>query len=479
MPKQKKQKFNTELCTNDMTFDDCELAILRHAVDEAQKENAVKIVQNEEVKRMITIVEEFLKKKKCVCYGGTAINNILPKHAQFYDREIEIPDYDFYSKNAMKDAKELADIYYKEGFEEIEAKAGVHFGTYKVYVNFIPIADITYLHPVLYESISREAISVGGIKYSPPNLLRLNMFLELSRPAGDTSRWEKVLKRLTLLNTHYPLKVKDCHKIDFQRKLESFKDKSEEIYYTLRDVFSDEGTIFLGGYGTRLFSKYLKKEDAIVKKVPDFEVISEDADQVATIAIERLKDIGIKASTTKHPNIGELIPEHIEIHSQNETLGFIYSPIACHSYNTISMKNMDIKVATIDTMLSFYLAFYYSDLPYQPKNRVLCMSKFLFDVEDRNRLEQKGLLKRFSINCHGEQPTMESIRAEKVKKFNELKGKRNTREYDLWFLKYGYSKGVPLTNNFKSKSLKNKKKINKTKKKKNKSVMRKLKSLFT
>ena len=66
-----------------------------------------------------------------------------------------------------------------------------------------------------------------------------------------------------------------------------------------------------------------------------------------------------------------------------------------------------------------------------------------------------------------------------VKKFNELKGKRNTREYDLWFLKYGYSKGVPLTNNFKSKSLKNKKKINKTKKKKNKSVMRKLKSLFT
>ena len=74
MPKQKKQKFNTELCTNDMTFDDCELAILRHAVDEAQKENAVKIVQNEEVKRMITIVEEFLKKKKCVCYGGTAIN---------------------------------------------------------------------------------------------------------------------------------------------------------------------------------------------------------------------------------------------------------------------------------------------------------------------------------------------------------------------------------------------------------------------
>ena len=37
----------------------------------------------------------------------------------------------------MEDAIELADIYYKEGFTEVEAKAGMHFGTYKVYVNFI------------------------------------------------------------------------------------------------------------------------------------------------------------------------------------------------------------------------------------------------------------------------------------------------------------------------------------------------------
>ena len=28
--------------------------------------------------KMIKIVEEFLKETKCVCYGGTAINNILP-----------------------------------------------------------------------------------------------------------------------------------------------------------------------------------------------------------------------------------------------------------------------------------------------------------------------------------------------------------------------------------------------------------------
>ena len=102
-----------------------------------------------------------------ICYGGTAINNILPEEDQFYNRDLEIPDYDFYSANALEDAKELADIYAKE-FDDVEAKAGVHFGTYKVFVNYIPVADITYMNKDLYESIKKESISVGGILYAAP-----------------------------------------------------------------------------------------------------------------------------------------------------------------------------------------------------------------------------------------------------------------------------------------------------------------------
>ena len=39
-------------------------------------------------------------------------------------------------------------VHYKEGFKEVEAKAGVHPGTFKVFVNFIPVADITFLVPL-------------------------------------------------------------------------------------------------------------------------------------------------------------------------------------------------------------------------------------------------------------------------------------------------------------------------------------------
>ena len=92
---------------------------------------------------MTEIVEQFIKKKGLVPYGGIAINNILPKDDQFYDEETEIPDYDFFSPNAMDDAKELAGIYHSKGYDNVEAKAGQHFGTYKVFVQFIPVADIT------------------------------------------------------------------------------------------------------------------------------------------------------------------------------------------------------------------------------------------------------------------------------------------------------------------------------------------------
>jgi len=107
----------------------------------------------------------------------------------------------------------------------------------------------------------------------------------------------------------------------------------------------------------------------------------------------------------------------------------------------IVVDKKNVRVATIDTMLSFYLAFLYADVDYYYKDRILCMAKFLFDVEQANRLEQKGVLKRFSIDCYGKQPTLESMRIEKSEMFEKLKNKRGTEEYERWFLKYSPKTG--------------------------------------
>lgn len=435
------KKYKTELCDNDMTFQDCELAILRHAVDESETIQGQSVANSDDVKKIISIVEDFLTKKKLVCYGGTAINAILPKFAQFYNKDIEVPDYDFFSNHALDHAKELADIYYEAGYTDVEAKSGVHHGTYKVFVNFIPVADITYLEDEIYNSIKKDAIKRSGILYAPPNFLRMSMYLELSRPQGDVSRWEKVLKRLNLLNKYYPLKTSmNCETVDFQRDMETNKEEASKLYFIVRDTLIDQGVVFFGGYASSLYSRYMPKaQKNLLMQIPDFDVLSEDPEKTATIVGEQLEEEGYKnVKIIKHDSTGEIIPERYEVRVGKDTLAFVYNPIACHSYNTITVGENEINVATIDTMLSFYLAFIYADkpFPYFNKDRILCMAEFLFNVEQENRLEQRGLLKRFSLNCYGKQPTLETIRAEKAEKFKELNGKRDTRDYEMWFLKY-------------------------------------------
>ena len=451
-----------------LTFEEKEMAILRDAVEKAEERTKRASAMSPEITEMMLAVEDFLRKTKCICYGGTAINNILPVSDQFYDKNLEIPDYDFYSRNALKDAKELADIYAKFGWKDVEAKAGVHHGTFKVYVNYIPVADITQMDLDLFKSIKKDAIKVNGILYAPANFLRMAMYLELSRPKGDVSRWEKVLKRLNLLNKNYPLENARCGYDSFRRGFENNspnKDDQSEIYDVARDSLISQGLVFFGGYANDLYSHYMPKSHRKKnKKVPDFDVLSERPKVAATILKERLEDAGFKrVKISLKKGVGEVIAPHYEILVGPETIAFIYEPLACHSYNVIHIKGQPIKVATIDTMLSFYLAFIYANRPYYDRDRILCMAQYLFMVQQKNRLEQKGLLKRFSINCIGTQDTLMSVREHKAKMYQKLKSKRGTKEYDEWFLKYSPTADI-VEKEIKSKK-KKKRKTRKAKKK--------------
>jgi hypothetical protein len=186
-----------------------------------------------------------------------------------------------------------------------------------------------------------------------------------------------------------------------------------------------------------------KHQRRIVQKIPDFDILSEEPRELCEAVIRELtahKYTGVKY--TKHAGVGEVISEHYDIRIGDDVIAFLYKPLACHSYNTIRVNggsgsgSDSIRIATIDTMLSFYLAFIYADRIYYDINRIMCMSQFLFDVQQHNRLKQSGLLRRFSINCYGKQPTLESMRFEKTAKYEELKGKRDSREFEEWFLRY-------------------------------------------
>ena len=459
---------NKFICDKSLTFQECELAILRNAVDLAENKMGKQLVNTPDVQQMIKIVEDFINRKNLICYGGVAIDALLPESDKIYDKNVELSDYDFYTPNALEHAKELADIFVQKGYTEVEAKAGAHYGTFKVFCNFLAVADLTYMPPELFKVLKKESIRVKGILYCPPNFLKMAMYLELSRPAGQIDRFEKVFKRLTLLNKYYPITSTNCGEVDFQRPMENQEDEKEsEIYGNVKNTFVNQGVVFFGGMAMNLFSYYLpKKKQKSVRHIADFDVLSIDPLGTCEIVKERLLDIDVKhVKIVPHKAIGEIIPEHYEILVNKETIAFVYKPIACHSYNVISIKGQQLKVATIDTMLSFYLAFLYTERPYYTifADRILCMSKFLFDVQQQNRLAQKGLLRRFSITCYGHQESVEEMRSHKNEMFQQLKGKRGTKEYDEWFLNYQPGNKSDTGNKSETKT---KKRKNKTYKKK-------------
>jgi hypothetical protein len=351
----------------------------------------------------------------------------------------------------------------------------MHHGTFKVQVHFIPIADITQMEKKLFLSVKKEAIKISGILYAPANLLRLNVYKELSRPEGEVARWEKIFKRLALLNKHYPIKKQRCESVKFMRDFEGDKDLSLSLYGLVKKAIIDQGLVFFGGYACELYGKYLSiKQQKTKSSNPDFDALSETPEESAKYIKEQLTSAGVKnVKIYKKPGAGEIIAPHYEIAVGDQSVCFIYEPLGCHSYNTLRVKNDTVKIATIDTMLNLYLAFIYADRPYYENNRILCMAQYLFTVQSKNRLINKGLLKRFNSECYGTETTLQTIREKRAEKFIELKPKRGTKEYDEYFLRYTpgekpiKNKQVKTSKTIKKKTIKlsgNTSKKNKTKK---------------
>ena len=383
------------------------IELLKIAVKEAEKKNKLVLLNSPGVQKIFEIVKSFIKSHKCICYGGTAINNILPKNDQFY-ASTDIPDYDFFSKTPMEDAITLSNIYHHHGYKNVESKAGVHMGTYKVFVDYIPVADITYAEKQFFDNITKDCIKLDGILYAPPNFLRMAMYVELSRPSGDISRWEKVFTRLELLNKHYPIK-EHC-------SFHSYPHIHQ--YKKLLNIFIKSNVVFFGGYAFSLYSRYLPNNIN-----QPFDVISTDAKKLANDCVEK-----INAKLTIYDEIEGYIGKRYELTIDDVLIANIYEPIACYNYNTITKNGQKIHIATTDTMLSFYLMFLYTE--HLDTQRIICLCQYLLNLQ---KLQSSGILKRFTLDCIGKQKTQRDIFIEKDKIYKKFKDKKNKLFNETFF----------------------------------------------
>jgi hypothetical protein len=425
-----------------LSFEDCQLNILRDAMDKAEKNLSKKVAQSPVVKNIFKIIEKFIKSHKMMIYGGTAINNILPRKLRFYNTDVDVPDYDVFSDNPIENVKEISDIFYEKGYKNVVAKSGSHIGTYKVFVNYLPVLDVTYMDTLLLDTLLRESITKDGLHYSPVNLLRFSMYGELSRPQSEPDRWEKVYKRLVILNKAYPFHYDKCKTSRGTKKNKRTNGLSKPNFLVIRNALIENNVIFIGGYVNTLFGTYLKTD---IRKsfdtITHFDVLSPNPKGVAKMVKEQLNFIGNSdISIIKRKAYGELIPPSYVIKVNGKVVCVIYKSTHCHAFNKIQINGKQVNIGSIDTLLHFYLAFYYAVntkyKSYYEPDKLLCMSQFLFEIQEHNKLSQKGLLKRFVTDCEGHETTREESRQQLDNKYNELKGDKKSKEYEKYFLKY-------------------------------------------
>lgn len=443
---------------NTLTLEECELRIIRDSIASNDEEQGPALKRSPETARIYSILLDFLRKEMIVCYGGIAVNMNLPKSAQFYGPN-DLPDYDAFSVNAVSVAKRLVDIYVARGFSDAEARSGVHLGTYKVFVNFIAILDLTDIPGSVFDLLEPEAVNKDRIRFASPTWLRMAMHLELSRPMGDVSRWEKVESRLQLLEHYHPWgKEGSPLSLDCVPKV---TEPTNVVRKTLFQELVNQKAVFFGSNAVAVYQEQANLYEHV------FRVIVEDTTKCANTI--RTAMVGLVFDTTNknkikrddvdlfaHPSVSDIVPEHVHVFVHGNLVAVLYQTTACYSYNEVSgdiMAKADpdctvpsgkkARVATTDAAISLLIALAYvpgNEGPEtahkrKPNPLYLCMAREVHLAAADHRLDQSGIWRRFRLPCIGVQPTLETIRAKKAAVFRKLKGSTG-EEYERWFLKY-------------------------------------------
>jgi hypothetical protein len=172
-----------------------------------------------DVDRALEIVKKFIISRQRILYGGMAIDLSLKEagHSGIYAADAT-PDYDFMSPDYFNESNELAAILAKEGFENVSAIHAIHLTSRRVRVNYIPVADITYIPQNLYDQIPTLDITstiegMQGSRVVHPHFQYMDMFRALNtpyeKPPGEVilQRTKKDIKRYRMLAQYYPILV--------------------------------------------------------------------------------------------------------------------------------------------------------------------------------------------------------------------------------------------------------------------------------
>jgi|694.fasta_scaffold00441_56 hypothetical protein len=349
-------------------------------------------------KQLIDHVEAFIKRKGLILYGGFAINLLMPKKQKFY-KEFTVNDLDCYSTNAKQDAIEIANDISQHNYKYVKVRKALHENTYRVFVNFLQVLDITQISKGTFEDLQKVAeYEKNNTKVythykdsfvlAPVTYLKANMHFELSRPLNSYHRWEKIYDRMNILT-----------------KLFDFKSTKIEEHIPVSKTFKDilqyvkKNNLVIVGMNA------LKYYGVIQEYNMNLEILSTDPNATKDAIVKLLKNTTVKQK------------KHIFITSDSINIQIISTKDECYSY----LKSNGYMIGSYDTVLYFMYNDYMQCIADNKLENAQIIYQYISTLEEHIQHELNNEpLKRLNTDCFGKYTSLKDILAKKWKKKQTL-----------------------------------------------------------
>ena len=189
-------------------------AQLKKAIERARIEENVRVRPTlEERRAMMESALDFVRQRGRIVYGGYAIHMLVSQASGgsdgIYDFSTEAPDIEFYSSDAVIDARDMCDAFHVQGHRYVRAAEALHSETFKVSVDLVQLCDITYVPKNIARII--PYVLIDGVRYAHPHFMLVDSLRILTDPINSYWRLEKAFPRMYKLQRYYPFERPEMH----------------------------------------------------------------------------------------------------------------------------------------------------------------------------------------------------------------------------------------------------------------------------
>lgn len=373
--------------------------------------------------KAVKVVENYLKKTKRKIYGGSA----MQKNLELKDPKIkisdedDIPDYDIYSPFIVEDVFTLTNLLHKAGFEYVKATEAQHFQTFKIFVFFEEICDISYMPKYMYDHL--PTIVSNGLHYVGVEFLMIDVYRQYTDPINSYDyRLEKIYNRGSLLEKYYPFKKPDKKYV--QDKI------NPEVAPVLKTIFDkfikgNDEIILVGPYAYNTFVRK-SKLDLIKDTVNHFKIISLNYQE----DIEKLKKLIKDPEIKEYYRYYQFYDEHVEFYYKNHRVLNLYNRLG----KCIPVKRVldnSVTIGSYHYVLLFLYILLYRVKTEKDKNKYLKYRWLVYNFIDLRKKYLKkhnlvgienDLFQELQVHCIGD--TMNFGHVSRIKRHQRYKERK-------------------------------------------------------